>query len=84
MRARQSFNNKSLDELINSLRWDKMMDMTRAGRKKCARVQRGITAENAVDYAATGVDVVYLESLTHSIHALDLKLGIMMTGDART
>jgi nicotinate-nucleotide pyrophosphorylase (carboxylating) len=43
----------------------------------------GITAENAADYAATGVDVVSLGSLTHSVRALDVKLEIMTTGGAR-
>jgi nicotinate-nucleotide pyrophosphorylase (carboxylating) len=50
----------------------------RAGR--LFEASGGITAENASDYAAAGVDVVSLGSLTHSVRALDVKLEIMMTG----
>lgn len=39
----------------------------------------GITAENAGDYAETGVDVVSLGALTHSIRSLDVKLEIEMS-----
>jgi nicotinate-nucleotide pyrophosphorylase (carboxylating) len=38
----------------------------------------GITAENAGDYAAAGVDVVSMGALTHSVRALDVKLEIEM------
>ncbi len=38
----------------------------------------GITAENAGDYAAAGVDVVSLGALTHSVRSLDVKLEIEM------
>lgn len=38
----------------------------------------GITAENAGDYAASGVDVVSLGSLTHSVRSLDVKFEIEM------
>ena len=38
----------------------------------------GITAENAGEYAATGVDVISLGSLTHSSRSLDVKLEIRM------
>lgn len=38
----------------------------------------GITAENAGDYAAAGVDVVSLGALTHSVCSLDVKLEIEM------
>ena len=38
----------------------------------------GITAENAGDYAAAGVDVVSMGALTHSVRSLDVKLEIEM------
>lgn len=38
----------------------------------------GITPENAVDYAASGVDVISLGALTHSVRSLDVKLEIEM------
>jgi nicotinate-nucleotide pyrophosphorylase (carboxylating) len=38
----------------------------------------GITSENAVEYAASGVDVISLGALTHSVRSLDVKLEIEM------
>ena len=49
----------------------------RAGR--LYEASGGITAENAAEYAATGVDVISLGSLTHSVRSLDVKLEIRMT-----
>ena len=39
----------------------------------------GITLDNVGEYAATGVDVVSIGSLTHSVRALDVKLEIGIT-----
>jgi nicotinate-nucleotide pyrophosphorylase (carboxylating) len=36
----------------------------------------GINADNAIEYAASGVDIISLGSLTHSVKALDVKLEI--------
>jgi nicotinate-nucleotide pyrophosphorylase (carboxylating) len=38
----------------------------------------GITPENVGEYAATGVDIISMGSLTHSVRALDVKLEIEM------
>jgi nicotinate-nucleotide pyrophosphorylase (carboxylating) len=38
----------------------------------------GITSDNAVEYAASGVDVISLGALTHSVRSLDVKLEIEM------
>jgi len=38
----------------------------------------GITPENAADYAASGVDVISLGALTHSVRSLDVKLELEM------
>ena len=38
----------------------------------------GITPENAADYAASGVDVISLDALTHSVRSIDVKLEIEM------
>ncbi len=38
----------------------------------------GITPENVGDYAASGVDIISMGSLTHSVRALDVKLEIEM------
>jgi nicotinate-nucleotide pyrophosphorylase (carboxylating) len=37
----------------------------------------GITSENLLDYAATGVDLISLGELTHSVKALDVSLEIV-------
>jgi nicotinate-nucleotide pyrophosphorylase (carboxylating) len=42
----------------------------------------GITIEDVGEYAASGVDVISLGSLTHSIRALDVKLEIRVAGVA--
>jgi nicotinate-nucleotide pyrophosphorylase (carboxylating) len=38
----------------------------------------GITPENAADYAASGVDIISLGALTHSVRSIDVKLEIEM------
>jgi nicotinate-nucleotide pyrophosphorylase (carboxylating) len=38
----------------------------------------GITEENLADYASSGVDIVSMGSLTHSVRSLDVKLEIEM------
>ena len=38
----------------------------------------GITFDNAADYAATGVDIISLGALTHSVRSLDVKFEIEM------
>jgi nicotinate-nucleotide pyrophosphorylase (carboxylating) len=38
----------------------------------------GITTNNFVEYAKTGVDIISLGSLTHSVHSLDVKFKIEM------
>jgi nicotinate-nucleotide pyrophosphorylase (carboxylating) len=38
----------------------------------------GITLENLADYAASGVDIVSMGGLTHSVRSLDVKLEIEM------
>lgn len=38
----------------------------------------GITSENVGEYAASGVDIISMGSLTHSVRALDVKLEIEM------
>ena len=48
----------------------------RAGR--LYEASGGITAENAGEYAAIGIDVISLGSLTHSSRSLDVKLEIRM------
>ncbi|HTY75602.1 MAG TPA: nicotinate-nucleotide diphosphorylase (carboxylating), partial [Candidatus Nanoarchaeia archaeon] len=39
----------------------------------------GITADNLLDYAATGVDVISLGELTHSVKVVDISLEIVST-----
>ena len=46
-------------------------------------VSGGITLRNVAEYAATGVDVVSLGSLTHSSRALDVKLEVELIEGSR-
>jgi nicotinate-nucleotide pyrophosphorylase (carboxylating) len=46
--------------------------------EKIYEASGGITAENVEDYAASGVDIISIGSLTHSVKALDVKLEIEM------
>jgi nicotinate-nucleotide pyrophosphorylase (carboxylating) len=43
----------------------------------------GINASNLEEYAASGVDIASLGSLTHSVRSLDVKLEIKMSGGTR-
>jgi len=38
----------------------------------------GITLDNVAEYASSGVDVISLGSLTHSVRSLNVKLEIEM------
>lgn len=40
----------------------------------------GITSENILEYASTGVDIISLGELTHSVKALDISLEIVKAG----
>ncbi len=40
----------------------------------------GITSENIIDYATTGIDIISLGELTHSVKALDISLEIIKAG----
>ncbi|MHC1626721.1 MAG: carboxylating nicotinate-nucleotide diphosphorylase [Methanoculleaceae archaeon] len=51
--------------------------LERAGlRDLVVEVSGGITLENVAEYAATGVDVISVGALTHSVRSLDLSLEI--------
>jgi nicotinate-nucleotide pyrophosphorylase (carboxylating) len=50
---------------------DRIRDATTAGRDVLAEASGGITVEDVSEYAATGVDVISMGSLTHSTSALD-------------
>lgn len=43
-------------------------------------VSGGITAENLLDYASAGVDLISLGELTHSVKALDISLEMVQVG----
>ena len=43
----------------------------------------GITRENVAEYAAAGVDIVSLGSLTHSVRALDVKLEVVLESSTK-
>ncbi len=55
-----------ITEVLGMLRRENLLDYT------LVEASGGISEENAVEYAATGVDAISIGSLTHSVRALDL------------
>lgn len=55
-----------IDGVLQLLRRDNLFDFT------LVEASGGISEANAVEYAATGVDVISIGALTHSVRALDL------------
>jgi nicotinate-nucleotide pyrophosphorylase (carboxylating) len=51
--------------------------VTRAGGKVMLESSGGITLENVRDYAVTGVDLISVGALTHSVRAIDLSLEVV-------
>ncbi len=54
-----------------------LLEKANLGNKVVLEASGGITSENLLEYAATGVDIVSLGELTHSVKALDMSLEIM-------
>lgn len=50
--------------------------VTRAGGKALLEASGGITLETVAEYAATGVDLISVGALTHSVRAIDLSLEV--------
>ena len=50
--------------------------VTRAGGKALLEASGGITLETVSDYAKTGVDLISVGALTHSVRAIDLSLEV--------
>lgn len=50
--------------------------VTRAGGKVILEASGGITLDNVRDYAASGVDLISVGALTHSVRAIDLSLEV--------
>jgi nicotinate-nucleotide pyrophosphorylase (carboxylating) len=69
------FDNLSPEEIKENL-----AELEKLGLRKgiVFEASGGITEENAGDYAASGVDVVSLGALTHSVRSLDVKFEIEM------
>ena len=63
--------NMEPEEILKTLR-----ELEKRGIRKKVLIEAsgGITVKNIVEYAKTGVDILSLGSLTHSIHALDASL----------
>jgi nicotinate-nucleotide pyrophosphorylase (carboxylating) len=72
--------NRSPDEVRTILK-----ELERRGLRKghTFEASGGITEENAAEYAATGVDVISLGALTHSVKALDVKLEVRLAGRSK-
>jgi nicotinate-nucleotide pyrophosphorylase (carboxylating) len=52
--------------------------LSKMGYKGLTEASGGITAENLLEYAATGVDLISLGALTHSVKALDISLEVKL------
>ena len=50
--------------------------VTRAGGKALLEASGGITLETVSEYAETGVDLISVGALTHSVRAIDLSLEV--------
>ena len=50
--------------------------VAKAGGKALLEASGGITLETVADYAATGVDLISVGALTHSVRAIDLSLEV--------
>jgi nicotinate-nucleotide pyrophosphorylase (carboxylating) len=50
--------------------------VTRAGGKALLEASGGITLETISEYAETGVDLISVGALTHSVRAIDLSLEV--------
>ena len=70
------FDNMSPQEICISL---KALDEKKQREGRLFEASGGITNENLADYAGSGVDIVSMGSLTHSVRSLDVKLEIEMT-----
>ena len=67
------FDNMSPDEIRDCLR---ALDGEGLRGGRLFEASGGITMENIAEYAASGVDVVSMGSLTHSVRSLDVKLRV--------
>ncbi|HVK35834.1 MAG TPA: carboxylating nicotinate-nucleotide diphosphorylase, partial [Microlunatus sp.] len=64
--------NFSLDDLVEGVR--------RIGDRAIVEASGGITLDTIAAVAATGVDVISVGALTHSVRALDLGLDVVVAG----
>ncbi|MFP3952466.1 MAG: carboxylating nicotinate-nucleotide diphosphorylase [Candidatus Bathyarchaeia archaeon] len=69
------YDNMSPEEIIDSM---KKLDEDGLRKGRIFEASGGITESNLKEYASTGVDIISLGSLTHSVVCLDVKLEIEM------
>jgi nicotinate-nucleotide pyrophosphorylase (carboxylating) len=69
------YDNMTPEEIRDSL---EKLDDSGLRKDRLFEASGGITRENAVAYAAAGVDIISLGSLTHSIEGLNVKIEIEM------
>lgn len=62
------------DEIVEILSW---LKKNGHHEKYIIEASGGITEDNILEYATTGVDVISLGSITHSVYALDIALNII-------
>lgn len=71
-----NFTPKEITRAIDALKRAKLYG------KAILEASGGITYENVLEFASTGVDVVSLGEITHSPHALNVSLNLIKTSDA--
>ena len=65
------FDNMSVDEVRKALEI-----VRKAGCGVQVEVSGGIALENVEEYASTGVDMISIGALTHSVHNLDISMEV--------
>jgi nicotinate-nucleotide pyrophosphorylase (carboxylating) len=67
--------------LLDNMPADQMREAVRLGSGKCLfEASGGVTLETVASIAATGVDMISVGALTHSVKALDIALDYDLAG----
>lgn len=67
--------------MLDNMPVDQMREAVRMGSGKCLfEASGGVTLETVAEIAATGVDMISVGALTHSVRALDMALDYQPTG----
>ena len=67
--------------MLDNMSLDEIVEAARIARGRClTEVSGGVTLERVAEIAATGVDLISVGALTHSVKALDIGLDIEPVG----